>query len=40
MIHGNLNRAAIYVNKAGDWKLGGLDLVSAVNDASSALRVI
>ena len=39
LLHGNLSLSSVFVNKAGDWKLGGLDLVSSHKDTTSIIRV-
>lgn len=39
LVHGNITMSSVFVNKAGDWKLGGLDLVGPPNDATAAFRV-
>ncbi|EGG15150.1 SCY1 family protein kinase [Cavenderia fasciculata] len=38
LTHGNLCMTTIFVNKSGDWKLGGLDLVCDVRDANPLLK--
>jgi len=38
MIHGNVTIDNIFVNKAGDWKLGGLELLSALSDQQGLIR--
>ncbi len=38
LIHGNLSLSSVFVNKAGDWKLGGLELVSTHKDSASVIR--
>ena len=40
LIHNNVCMPALFVNKAGEWKLGGLDYVSPVNSNSSPPRKI
>ncbi|KAF2069881.1 hypothetical protein CYY_008803 [Polysphondylium violaceum] len=35
LTHGNLNTSNIFVTKGGDWKLGGLDLVSDLRDSNN-----
>ncbi|CAO3615918.1 unnamed protein product [Cunninghamella echinulata] len=34
MVHGNIRVDSIFTNKAGEWKLGGLDLLSSMKDES------
>ncbi|PRP76739.1 hypothetical protein PROFUN_11742 [Planoprotostelium fungivorum] len=38
MIHGNLTIENIFVTQAGDWKLGGFDLISPFADTTSLIR--
>ncbi|KYQ93598.1 hypothetical protein DLAC_04973 [Tieghemostelium lacteum] len=38
LAHGNINLTTIFVTKAGDWKLGSLDLVSDPKDLYSVLK--
>jgi len=37
LIHGNLTIDAIFVNKAGDWKLAAFDLLSSLSQDSSSI---
>lgn len=32
LVHGNISLSSVFVNKAGDWKLGGLEFVCSVSD--------
>eukprot|EP01132_Coremiostelium_polycephalum_P000528 gene528-666_t len=38
LTHGNVNPSTIFVTKGGDWKLGGLDLVSDLRNENSLLK--
>jgi SCY1-like protein 1 len=39
LLYGNLSLSSIFVNRAGDWKLGGLELVSSHKDSTGIIRV-
>lgn len=38
-IHGNINVGSIYTSESGEWKLGGFDILSAVNDDEAIIYV-
>jgi len=40
LLHGNVTAGSVFVTKAGDWKLGGLELVSDLNDSESIWKVL
>ncbi|ORY93721.1 armadillo-type protein, partial [Syncephalastrum racemosum] len=37
MIHGNVRTSSIFTNRAGEWKLGGLELLSSLQDESPVI---
>lgn len=39
LVHGNVTLSSIFVSKAGDWKLGGLEFVSSPSESAPALKV-
>lgn len=38
-IHGNINVGSVYTTESGEWKLGGFDVLSAVNDDEAIIYV-
>ena len=34
MVHGNVQVSSIFINAAGEWKLGGFELLSSMKDES------
>eukprot|EP00698_Gefionella_okellyi_P009304 TRINITY_DN235_c0_g1_i2.p1 TRINITY_DN235_c0_g1~~TRINITY_DN235_c0_g1_i2.p1 ORF type:complete len:842 (-),score=197.27 TRINITY_DN235_c0_g1_i2:15-2540(-) len=38
LVHGNLGTHSVFVDKSGDWKLGGMELACDVNNVSSMPR--
>lgn len=38
LVHGNVTLSSIFVSKAGDWKLGGLEFVSSPSESAPALK--
>ncbi|GAM20001.1 hypothetical protein SAMD00019534_031760 [Acytostelium subglobosum LB1] len=38
LAHGNVNTTTVFVTKAGDWKLGGLDLLCDIRDSNPILK--
>lgn len=40
LVHGNINLSTVYVTKQGDWRLGGLDLVSPISEVKSGNALI
>lgn len=39
LVHGNLCTTSVFLTKAGDWKLGGLDLLCDVRDNNCIYKV-
>lgn len=39
-MHGNINLSTVYVTKQGDWRLGGLDLVSTIDEVKSGNALV
>ena len=39
LAHNNICTAAIFVDRAGEWKLGGVDYVGSVSDSMSCIPV-
>lgn len=40
LVHGNINLSTVYVTKQGDWRLGGLDLVSPIDEVKTGNALI
>ena len=39
MIHGNVRVSSIFTNKAGEWKLGGFELMSSSKEENPIIYV-
>jgi hypothetical protein len=39
MVHGNLRVTSIFTNKAGEWKLGGFELLCSMKEESPIILV-
>lgn len=39
MVHGNVRIASIFTNKAGEWKLGGFELLCSMKEESPIILV-
>jgi SCY1-like protein 1 len=39
LVHGNLRPSSIFVNDAGEWKLGGLELLCSVKEEQPLIVV-
>ena len=39
MVHGNVKVSSIFTNKAGEWKLGGLELLCSMKEESPIVLV-
>lgn len=39
LVHGNVTLNSVFVTKAGDWKLSGLDLVCDIKDQACLFKV-
>lgn len=39
MVHGNLQVSSIFTNKAGEWKLGGFELLCSMKEESPIILV-
>lgn len=40
MVHGNVRISSVFVNRAGEWKLGGFELLSSMKEESPVILVI
>lgn len=40
MVHGNVRISSIFTNKAGEWKLGGFELLCSMKEESPIILVI
>jgi SCY1-like protein 1 len=39
MVHGNVRISSIFTNKAGEWKLGGFELLDSMKEESPMIMV-
>lgn len=39
MVHGNVNVSSIFTNDAGEWKLGGFEVLSSMKEESPVILV-
>ena len=39
MVHGNVRMSSIFTNKAGEWKLGGFELLDSMKEESPMIMV-
>lgn len=40
MVHGGVKVASVFTNKAGEWKLGGFELLCSMKEESPIMLVI
>lgn len=40
LVHGNINLSTVYITKQGDWRLGGLDLVSPIDEVKTGNALV